>query len=332
MLLLDEPTSGLDPEIRRSVRRLLDERRAAGCAILVSTHNLDEAERIADRVAVLDRRLLALDRTTALRRRLTTGRLFVRLDGDVDGMLAAAPALRSRRHASRTASSSLRVDRPRRDTPAIVAALAAAGARVLEVRPEMPPLEDVYMHLVGEKPEGLERPVQPVGDVDHDANPGALLKELLDLLRNRRRSLPVMIVTLMSLVLPFMIVVAIPRSAASRSISDADLIRVSSVAGVQASPVGRRADPVLSLSAVPDAVPADADHGRDGARGALDRRREAGADARAAAGDADHDRRAAGREGAGRAAADARDLVDRPGTLFRRHRRCSPIRESRPRC
>ena len=52
ILLLDEPTSGLDPEITRSVRALLDERRAAGCAILVSTHNLDEAERLADRVAV----------------------------------------------------------------------------------------------------------------------------------------------------------------------------------------------------------------------------------------------------------------------------------------
>jgi ABC-2 type transport system ATP-binding protein len=53
VLLLDEPTSGLDPEIRRSVRSLLEERRRAGCAILVSTHNLDEAERLADRVAVL---------------------------------------------------------------------------------------------------------------------------------------------------------------------------------------------------------------------------------------------------------------------------------------
>ena len=46
----------------RSVRQLLDERRAAGCSILVSTHNLDEAERLADRVAVLQERLLALDR------------------------------------------------------------------------------------------------------------------------------------------------------------------------------------------------------------------------------------------------------------------------------
>ena len=158
VLLLDEPTSGLDPEIRRSVRRLLEDRRAAGCSILVSTHNLDEAERIADRVAVLDRRLLALDRTTTLRRRLTTGRLFVRLDGDVNGMM---PLLR-RFDPDATVDNGavvIRVTDLERDTPAIVASLASAGARVLEVRPEMPPLEDVYMHLVGEKPERLERPV-----------------------------------------------------------------------------------------------------------------------------------------------------------------------------
>src|SRR5207244_13415960 len=78
VLLLDEPTSGLDPEITRGVRNLLEERRAAGCAILVSTHNLYEAERIADRVAVLHERLVALDRPAALRRRISTGRVIVR--------------------------------------------------------------------------------------------------------------------------------------------------------------------------------------------------------------------------------------------------------------
>ncbi|MFL6006206.1 MAG: ABC transporter ATP-binding protein, partial [Gaiellaceae bacterium] len=82
VLLLDEPTSGLDPEVTRTVRQLLEERRAAGCAILVSTHNLDEAERLADRVAVLQERLLAIDRPDALRQRLTTGRLIVRVSGD----------------------------------------------------------------------------------------------------------------------------------------------------------------------------------------------------------------------------------------------------------
>jgi ABC-2 type transport system ATP-binding protein len=148
VLLLDEPTSGLDPEIRRSVRGLLAERRAAGCAILVSTHNLDEAERVADRVAVLQRTLLALDRPADLRRRLTTGRLIVRVAGDAAGFLAALQ--RAGMAATIEGSSIVLTMRDvERDTAPVVDTLVAAGARVLEVRPEMPALEDVYLHLVG---------------------------------------------------------------------------------------------------------------------------------------------------------------------------------------
>jgi ABC-2 type transport system ATP-binding protein len=151
MLLLDEPTSGLDPEIARAVRRLLDERRAAGCAILLSTHNLDEAERLADRVAVLHRRLLALDQPAALRRRLTTGRVLVRTAGPPAAWLDVARRLDP--HAAVDgALLALRLNDPARDTPALVASLAAAGAPILEVRPEMPALEDVYLHLVRERP------------------------------------------------------------------------------------------------------------------------------------------------------------------------------------
>jgi len=147
ILLLDEPTSGLDPEITRGVRRLLEERRSAGCAILVSTHNLDEAERLADRVAVLHGRLLAIDRPAALRRRLTTGRLIVRVTGDPSrsldtvrrfdpGAAIEGPAL------------VLRVANGEEQIPSIVAALVKAGAGIVEVRPEMPALEDVYLHLM----------------------------------------------------------------------------------------------------------------------------------------------------------------------------------------
>jgi len=150
VLLLDEPTSGLDPEVTRSVRRLLEERRAAGCSIIVSTHNLDEAERISDRVAVLHERLIAIDRPAELRRRLTTGRLLVRIDGD-----PASFADIVRRVVGATgdvgidgATMIVRVAQADGQTPAIVAALVAAGAHVLEVRPEVPPLEDVYLHLM----------------------------------------------------------------------------------------------------------------------------------------------------------------------------------------
>jgi ABC-2 type transport system ATP-binding protein len=150
ILLLDEPTSGLDPEITRSVRQLLDERRAAGCSILVSTHNLDEAERLADRVAVLDQKLLALDEPTALRRRLTTGRVIVRLAGDPSQHLEVV------RRFDATAGVDghtivIRLADGEAGTPDVVTALAAAGAQILEVQQEIPALEDVYLHLMGER-------------------------------------------------------------------------------------------------------------------------------------------------------------------------------------
>ena len=156
VLLLDEPTSGLDPEVTRTARRLLEERRAAGCSILVSTHNLDEAERLADRVAVLHERLLALDRPSALRQRLTTGRLVVRVAGDASAFVETArAAIAATNHAGAAVdvvvdgpALVLRVSDPERQTPALVSALASAGARILEVRAEVPALEDVYLHLM----------------------------------------------------------------------------------------------------------------------------------------------------------------------------------------
>ena len=172
VLLLDEPTSGLDPEVTRSVRLLLDERRAAGCSILVSTHNLYEAERLADRVAVLDERLVAIDDPAALRAHLTTGRTIVRAvvhhqhrsdpRGAVQERWWRARPLHDRRPprchrlqrdaarlCDRGQEQQCQLPHPDRDTPALVAALVAAGAQILEVRAEMPALEDVYVHLMG---------------------------------------------------------------------------------------------------------------------------------------------------------------------------------------
>jgi ABC-2 type transport system ATP-binding protein len=150
VLLLDEPTSGLDPEMTRTFRMLLDERRAAGCSILVSTHNLDEAERLADRVAVLHERLVAIDEPAALRARLTTGRLIIRVSGDPSPYVERVQSIVG-------APAGVAVDRttltvqladPDRQTPALVSALVTAGAEILEVRREMPALEDVYLHLM----------------------------------------------------------------------------------------------------------------------------------------------------------------------------------------
>ena len=157
ILLLDEPTSGLDPEIARSVRALLDERRARGCAILLSTHNLDEAERLADRIAVLDGKLLACDRPSALRQKLMTGRLAIRVAGEAGRFIDIARAVDQRAFVE---GSTLLVTlaRPEAETPILVRALVSEGADILEVRPEMPALEDVYLHLVGREASAPEEP------------------------------------------------------------------------------------------------------------------------------------------------------------------------------
>jgi ABC-2 type transport system ATP-binding protein len=150
IVLLDEPTSGLDPESARDVRALILQLRERGRAVLVSTHNLDEVERVADRVAVLRSRLIALDSPAALRRRLFGARVRVVLAGDA---AAAAAMLRDAGVADVHASGaglSVGITDHASDVPPIVALLVGAGARVISVIPEEVPLEQVYLRLVEE--------------------------------------------------------------------------------------------------------------------------------------------------------------------------------------
>ena len=89
IILLDEPTSGLDPASARHIRDLISDLRRQGRAILVSTHNLAEAEELADRIAVLNTRLLALDSPSALRRVFGGIHVSIEVEGPADRWLAA---------------------------------------------------------------------------------------------------------------------------------------------------------------------------------------------------------------------------------------------------
>lgn len=127
VLLLDEPTSGLDPASARHLRDLILSLRAEGRAVLVSTHNLSEAEELSDRIAILKTTLLAFDAPAALRG--GGQRVTIELEGKPAPLeIAIADAA---------------------DIPAIVAKLVAEGARILRVTPDRPSLEDVYLELVG---------------------------------------------------------------------------------------------------------------------------------------------------------------------------------------
>jgi len=83
-VLLDEPTSGLDPESARDVRELILRLRHERRAVLISTHNLDEVDRLADRVALLNTRLVALDTPQSLKARAFGTRVRVTFAGPAD--------------------------------------------------------------------------------------------------------------------------------------------------------------------------------------------------------------------------------------------------------
>jgi ABC-2 type transport system ATP-binding protein len=147
VVLLDEPTAGLDPESARGVRDLLRTLRGEGRAILVSTHNLTEGEELADRIAVMNTRLLACDTPRALRERRHGGRIVLGLDGGAQPWAGLA---------THTGHRVLEIDGDRlvvaasatATVPDLVAALVGAGARVERVVPEDPSLEEAYLDLI----------------------------------------------------------------------------------------------------------------------------------------------------------------------------------------
>lgn len=153
ILFLDEPTAGLDPEAARNLRELIVSLRERGCTILLSTHNLSEAEALSDRIAVFRTRLLAIDTPNALRERQFERRLRVRLADGAGPSLAALreePYVREAYGEDGGVLTVLLAD-PDGDRPRLVNRIVQAGGQILEVREDERPLEDVYLSLVREE-------------------------------------------------------------------------------------------------------------------------------------------------------------------------------------
>lgn len=153
IVLLDEPTANLDPETSRGVRDLLLDLRERGRAVVVSTHNLDEVERVADRVALISTRLVAIGRPSDLRRQLFERRLVIRLgEGtpDLPALLDIAARAGARDVRQTADGLSMALDRPDEGAPAMVRALVLAGASIRAVVDEDPSLEDVYLRLLSD--------------------------------------------------------------------------------------------------------------------------------------------------------------------------------------
>jgi ABC-2 type transport system ATP-binding protein len=156
VLFLDEPTAGLDPVASREVHELIDGLRKRGVTIFLTTHRLEEAERLCDRVAILNTTLRTIGRPDELRDQLFARTITVRTLrplADPGQVFTGLTAVDSWRADGTTGSYVLAVSDPSVAAPAATRALVAAGADVLSIAESHHSLEDVYLELIAEDPE-----------------------------------------------------------------------------------------------------------------------------------------------------------------------------------
>ncbi len=157
ILFLDEPTSGLDPAAARDVHELIDGLRKQGKTIFLTTHRLEEAQRLCDRVAILNTKLRSIGRPQELRDQLFAKTLEVKIAAPLPDPASLFDALPSVTKWASDGPSTyiLTVTDPALAAPAVTHALVAAGAAVIAIAEQQRSLEDVYLELVNE-----QKPVQ----------------------------------------------------------------------------------------------------------------------------------------------------------------------------
>jgi ABC-2 type transport system ATP-binding protein len=164
VMFLDEPTSGLDPAAAHEVLALIGALRDRGVTVFLTTHRLDEAERLCDRVAIMNTTLRTIGRPEDLRRTLFNRALTVATAHPLpnpESVFTGLPAVESWQPAvatsqaagTSTARYTLAVTDPAKAAPAVTRALVAADADVLTIAEERASLEDIYLQLVGDTPD-----------------------------------------------------------------------------------------------------------------------------------------------------------------------------------
>jgi len=152
ILFLDEPTTGLDPQSRRQVWEILRQFQRRGGTVLLTTHYMDEAERLCDRIAIIDYGLTIASGTPSELIERLGGHHMVEFDATGDG--------RRQLEAWRTLPGVdsvheedgrivLSVHEPHETIPALLAALQNRGSRLLHLTTRQASLEDVFVHLTG---------------------------------------------------------------------------------------------------------------------------------------------------------------------------------------
>ncbi len=155
VLFLDEPTAGLDPQSRLALWEILRELNGEGQTVLLTTHYMEEADELCDRVAIMDHgKILALDTPEALKRSIGADTIVtVKADADPDAL--AARLSQELREVTRTRAVDggveLHVRGAERLVPRLVAAAESGGFDVLDLSVAEPSLENVFISLTGKE-------------------------------------------------------------------------------------------------------------------------------------------------------------------------------------
>lgn len=153
VLFLDEPTTGLDPEVRAEMWAEIERLTGAGLTVLLTTHYLEEADRLAAQLAIVDRgKVVAEGSPDALKRELRGDSIHVELgqdaeEGRVRQVLAAVAGVDELLLDARTLHA--RAGDGARSVPSVLVALEAAGIDVASVTVARPSLDDVYLRFAG---------------------------------------------------------------------------------------------------------------------------------------------------------------------------------------
>ena len=155
VLFLDEPTAGLDPQSRLALWEILGELNRQGQTILLTTHYMEEADQLCNRVAIIDHgRVLALDTPSALKQTLGADTIVtVKAQGDGEALAAALQGGVAGVTRTRVIDSGAEVHVKGADRllPQVVAAAEAAGFELVDLTVSEPTLENVFINLTGKE-------------------------------------------------------------------------------------------------------------------------------------------------------------------------------------
>jgi len=150
LLFFDEPTANLDPESARVVRDFILKLKKDGKTIFLNTHNLDEAQRICDRIGILKTKLLAVNTPEQMENAVWGSRTVIQVEKINDQILTAVRKLNPKDLSVEENSIILTLADPKKENPDFVQEIVSAGGRIQYVTQFNPGLEETYIKVIQE--------------------------------------------------------------------------------------------------------------------------------------------------------------------------------------